>query len=85
MDLLGWFWVVLGYLIGALNGGIMVCRAFGVTDPRKKGSGNAGSTNVLRVHGKVLALFTLLFDMLKGYRPVSLLLHAHAPESHIRQ
>ena len=35
-------------------------------DVRQKGSGNAGTTNVLRSVGKKAAIFTLILDVLKG-------------------
>ena len=46
-------------------------------DPRHHGSNNPGATNVLRLHGKKPAIFTLAGDVLKGTLPV-LLAHAMA-------
>jgi acyl phosphate:glycerol-3-phosphate acyltransferase len=56
----------LGYLSGSLLGAIWVCRAAGVGDPRKEGSGNPGFSNVLRLQGRRLAVATLLLDAAKG-------------------
>lgn len=42
----------------------------GLKDPRTEGSGNPGTTNVLRIGGKFPALLTLLGDALKGVLPV---------------
>ena len=44
----------------------------GLPDPRTKGSKNPGATNVLRIGGKKIAAFVLLFDGLKGALPVIL-------------
>lgn len=57
---------VTAYLIGSLSSAVIVCRLAGLPDPRNAGSKNPGATNVLRLGGKKLALFTLLGDMLKG-------------------
>ncbi len=57
--------IVLGYLLGSINGAMMVSKIKGC-DIRNYGSGNAGTTNVLRVFGKKAAAFTLLVDLLKG-------------------
>ncbi|HET8790390.1 MAG TPA: glycerol-3-phosphate 1-O-acyltransferase PlsY [Modicisalibacter sp.] len=56
----------LGYLCGACLGAVWLCRLAGVGDPRLRGSRNPGFSNVLRVHGKRLALATLAFDAAKG-------------------
>ncbi len=42
----------------------------GLPDPREEGSGNPGTTNVLRIGGKMPALLTLFGDALKGFIPV---------------
>ncbi len=42
----------------------------GLPDPRESGSGNPGTTNVLRIGGKFPAALTLLGDALKGFLPV---------------
>lgn len=57
---------VIAYLLGSMNGAILICRLFGLTDPRKQGSGNPGATNVMRIGGKVPAFLTFLFDAIKA-------------------
>jgi len=57
---------VLGYLLGNISVGIMIARLYGIRDIRKLGSGNAGSTNVLRNLGWVPSVMTLVGDCLKA-------------------
>ena len=57
---------VIGYLLGNISGGLLIARLFGVSDIRKHGSGNSGTTNVLRTVGWVPSVLTLLVDCLKG-------------------
>ena len=56
---------VLSYLLGSLNFGIILSRKFQREDVRTHGSGNAGSTNMLRNYGKLPAVATILGDMAK--------------------
>lgn len=58
------------YLLGSISSAILVCRLFGLGDPREQGSGNPGATNVLRLGGKLPATLVLVFDVLKGTVPV---------------
>ncbi len=62
--------MVVGYLIGSLSSAILVCKAFGLPDPRTQGSNNPGATNVLRIGGKKAAAITLIGDGAKGVIPV---------------
>ncbi len=71
--------VVAGYLIGSLSFAVIVSRLMGLSDPRSYGSGNPGATNVLRSGNKAAAILTLVFDALKGYLPVLLVLKFGAP------
>jgi glycerol-3-phosphate acyltransferase PlsY len=57
---------VLGYLLGSIPFGLVLTRAAGLGDIRAIGSGNIGTTNVLRTGRKDLAAATLLLDALKG-------------------
>lgn len=57
---------ILAYLIGSVNFGVIISKKIAGFDVREKGSGNAGSTNVLRTVGKKAAAITLLCDVLKG-------------------
>lgn len=58
--------IIFAYLLGSFASAVIVSRLMGLPDPRNFGSGNPGATNVLRLGGKKAALFTLLFDVLKG-------------------
>lgn len=57
---------VVGYFLGNISVGILIARAYGVKDIRTRGSGNAGTTNVLRTLGWGPSALTLLGDCLKG-------------------
>ncbi|MBQ8300484.1 MAG: glycerol-3-phosphate 1-O-acyltransferase PlsY [Clostridia bacterium] len=57
---------VISYLIGSVNFSIMISKAISGKDIRESGSGNAGATNMLRTHGKKMAIITLVLDILKG-------------------
>lgn len=56
--------MVIGYLLGSLNFGVIISRLYG-EDIRTKGSGNAGATNMMRVYGKKASILTLTCDALK--------------------
>ena len=56
---------VVAYLLGNISTGLFVGRFFG-TDIRKVGSGNAGTTNVMRTLGWVPSVATLLGDVVKA-------------------
>ncbi|MBQ3551536.1 MAG: glycerol-3-phosphate 1-O-acyltransferase PlsY [Clostridia bacterium] len=56
---------VVGYLFGSVSAAVLLCRLFGKTDVRTKGSKNAGATNVARVYGARMGLLTFLFDIIK--------------------
>ena len=60
-----WFVVcgVLGYLLGSLNGAILISRWLRGEDIRTKGSGNAGLTNFYRNYGGLDTLLVLLIDV----------------------
>ena len=72
--------VILAYLAGSLASAVIVCRALGLGDPREQGTGNPGTTNVLRLYGKTAALLTLCGDVLKGLVPVLILRYLQAPD-----
>ena len=57
---------IIAYLIGSISFSVNFSKKIGGFDVRTKGSGNAGSTNVLRTVGKKAAVLTLLCDCLKG-------------------
>ncbi len=60
--ILGFFALLIGYLIGSIPFGLVLTKAAGLGDIRKIGSGNIGATNVLRTGRKDLALLTLVLD-----------------------
>lgn len=60
-----------GYLIGSIPNGWLLGRVLGV-DPRDKGSGKMGATNVLRTMGPKASAAVLLGDMAKGAAAVAL-------------
>lgn len=57
---------IIAYLIGSINFSVLISKKMAGFDVREKGSGNAGSTNVLRTVGKKAAALTLTADVLKG-------------------
>ena len=57
---------IIAYLIGSVNFSVIISKKMAGFDVREKGSGNAGSTNVLRTVGKKAAVLTLICDILKG-------------------
>lgn len=58
--------LAFGYLLGSIPFGLIFAKLGGHGDIRKIGSGNIGTTNVLRTGSKKLAAATLLGDALKG-------------------
>ena len=57
---------IIAYLIGSVNFSVLISKKMAGFDVREKGSGNGGTTNVLRTVGKKAAALTLLADVLKG-------------------
>lgn len=57
---------VIAYLIGSINFSVIFSKKIAGFDVREKGSGNAGTTNMLRSVGKKAAAITLICDILKG-------------------
>ena len=55
------------YLLGSIPFGLVLTKIFLKKDIREIGSGNIGTTNVLRTGKKSLAVTTLMLDLLKGY------------------
>jgi glycerol-3-phosphate acyltransferase PlsY len=58
---------IYSYILGSIPFGLIITKIFLNKDIRKVGSGNIGTTNVLRTGKKSLAITTLLLDALKGY------------------
>lgn len=63
--------VIAAYFIGNISPATLIARVYGI-DIKKAGSGNAGTTNVLRVLGTKAAICTLLIDVFKGFIAVSI-------------
>ena len=57
---------IIAYCIGSVNFSVIISKKMAGFDVREKGSGNAGSTNMLRSVGKKAAAITLVCDILKG-------------------
>ncbi len=57
---------IIAYCIGSINFSVILSKKLAGFDIRQKGSGNAGSTNMLRSAGKKAAILTLICDILKG-------------------
>ena len=57
---------IIAYLLGSISFSVIFTKKIAGFDVREKGSGNAGSTNVLRTAGKKPAILTLICDILKG-------------------
>lgn len=62
--------LLFAYLLGSIPTGYLVGKFSQGIDIRQYGSGNIGATNVFRILGKKAAIFTLIFDFVKGYLPV---------------
>ncbi|HMA17703.1 MAG TPA: glycerol-3-phosphate 1-O-acyltransferase PlsY [Thermoanaerobaculia bacterium] len=65
--------VVVAYLLGSISFAVLLVRTVTGKDIRAEGSGNAGATNVLRGHGKKLALAVAFLDVAKGAAAVALM------------
>ena len=58
--------ILTSYIIGSINGGLILSKLQGL-DITKRGSGNAGATNVLRVIGIKSGILVFIIDCLKGF------------------
>ena len=54
------------YLLGSINCAVLISRLFFGDDVRNHGSGNAGTTNMMRTFGYKAGFATFLGDVLKG-------------------
>lgn len=63
---------IFSYLLGSISISYLLGKFVADIDIREHGSGNAGTTNAVRVLGKKIGLFTFLFDFFKGWLPVVL-------------
>ncbi|WP_034914745.1 glycerol-3-phosphate 1-O-acyltransferase PlsY [Gilliamella sp. Imp1-1] len=70
MTLLIVLMIIVAYILGSLSGAMIISRIMHLPNPSEHGSHNPGATNILRLNGKLPAIFVLIFDMLKGTIPV---------------
>ena len=68
-------WIIGSYLVGGIPFGLLFGFAKGV-DIRKRGSGNIGATNTIRILGKPIGITAFILDFGKGLGPTLLALHA---------
>lgn len=64
--------VILAYLLGSIPFAVWTGLLFFKKDVRKEGSGNAGTTNVIRVLGWKAGIPVFLLDVMKGWMAVSI-------------
>ena len=57
--------ILVSYLLGSINFGVIISTNKYGKDIREQGSGNAGATNMMRTYGKKAAVLTFIGDMLK--------------------
>ena len=60
---------LLSYLLGGISVARLITKKGDSGGINTQGSGNPGTMNMLRTHGIVMGLFTLLCDALKGVIP----------------
>lgn len=58
--------IILAYLLGSINFAVVFSKIFMKQDVRELGSGNAGTTNIMRTGGFKLGAITFIGDVLKG-------------------
>lgn len=58
---------VVSYLLGSCNFGVIISKSVKKEDVRDSGSGNAGTTNMMRTYGKTLGILTIIGDILKVF------------------
>lgn len=69
MSMQQYLYPLLAYLLGSIPFGLIFSELWGSGGLREKGSGNIGSTNVLRTQGKLLGALTLICDFSKAFVP----------------
>ena len=63
---------VIGYLMGAIPFALIISKRMAGIDISKRGSGNIGGTNVLRVLGFKAGAIVMALDLAKAFAPVML-------------
>lgn len=66
--------ILAAYLVGAIPFGYLLTRHYTGKNILKEGSGNVGSTNVRRIAGRTVSIYTQILDILKGFIPVGIYL-----------
>jgi glycerol-3-phosphate acyltransferase PlsY len=67
--------IIFAYLLGSIPTGVVASKMLGTEDPREKGSGNIGATNVTRIAGKKAGVITIVGDVGKGLIPALLAIY----------
>ncbi len=75
MNILPFFFPILGYLSGSLPFSIWITRRVKGVDVRNAGSGHATTTNTIRQAGFGWGALVLILDIAKGFIPTYLALH----------
>lgn len=75
--------VILAYLLGSIPTSVIISKKFYNIDIRKYGSGNAGTTNTIRILGWKAGIIVFIVDILKGWLAVNLvrLTNFYIPET----
>ena len=68
---MSFLFIILSYLIGSINFAYLIAGSKNL-DISSSGSGNPGTSNILRTLGKKYAVLVLLGDVLKGIIPILL-------------
>lgn len=58
---------IISYLLGSCNFGVIISKSLKKEDIRESGSGNAGTTNMMRTYGKTLGILTIIGDIAKVF------------------
>ena len=58
---------IVSYLLGSCNFGVIISKSLKKEDIRESGSGNAGTTNMMRTYGKTLGILTIIGDIAKVF------------------
>lgn len=58
---------IISYLLGSCNFGVIISKSLKKEDIRESGSGNAGTTNMMRTYGKILGILTIIGDIAKVF------------------
>jgi len=62
--------LIISYLIGSIQSGILIGKIIYKTDVRQFGSKSSGATNIQRTIGLKPGIFVLVLDILKGFLPI---------------